>query len=443
MSSTANFQMSTDIFPSIASDRSEGEVLVKVEGVSKKFCRSLKKSLWYGLQDITKELNPFFRSASANRRMQIGLPALRSDEFWAVRDVSFEVRRGECLALIGHNGAGKTTLLKMLNGLIKPDSGYIQMSGRVGALIALGAGFNPILTGRENIYVNASILGLSRQEIDRKIKSIIEFSEIGDFIDTPVQSYSSGMVVRLGFAIAATLEPDVLILDEILAVGDLNFQVKCLSRIAELRKKCAILFVSHAMSSVVRISTNALLLDEGKPVKTNGISDAIARYRKGGSLDSIRADESIIESESITLSSLSVDVLNQQRDKPTGDSGSHSVSLLLSFFLHCAQDVCCVFSITFRNTEGIAVAECPSSKIGISKLYSSKTYKVCLDVKDLPLADGRYWCSLYVLDIDFCRHYLVWKDFKEIVVQGESRFSSPVHLSGLWSVESEETKQND
>src|SRR5688572_23720191 len=149
------------------------EVLVKAEGVSKKFCRSLKRSLWYGVKDMAAEVTG--GSASHDR--------LRSGEFWAVNDVSFELRRGECLGLVGRNGAGKTTLLKMLNGLIKPDKGQIEMRGRIGALIALGAGFNPILTGRENIYVNASILGLTKRETDEKIDDIVDFAEVGEFID--------------------------------------------------------------------------------------------------------------------------------------------------------------------------------------------------------------------------------------------------------------------
>ena len=190
----------------------DDEVLVKVEGVSKKFCRDLKRSLWYGMKDISSELFGIHQNGQ-----------LRKNEFWAVNDVNFELKRGECLGLIGHNGAGKSTLLKMLNGLIKPDKGTITMQGRIGALIELGAGFNPILTGRENIYNNGAVLGFSKKEIDEKFDAIVDFAEIDEFIDTPVQNYSSGMKVRLGFAVAAQMEPDVLIIDEVLAVGDIGF----------------------------------------------------------------------------------------------------------------------------------------------------------------------------------------------------------------------------
>jgi lipopolysaccharide transport system ATP-binding protein len=259
-----------------------GEVLVRVEGVSKKFCRSLKRSLWYGLCDIGAELNPFAKQRATSREqgaryiaeerrnqlatsnsLTVTSPPLRPDEFWAVSDVSFELRRGECLGLIGHNGAGKTTLLKMLNGLIKPDRGRIDMNGRVGALIALGAGFNPILTGRENIYINGSVLGLSNQEIDARLPDIVSFAGVGDFLDMPVQNYSSGMQVRLGFAVATTLEPDILILDEVLAVGDAAFRAKCYERIDRLRSRAAVIFVSHSMDQIAHVCTKVCAMNKG------------------------------------------------------------------------------------------------------------------------------------------------------------------------------------
>jgi lipopolysaccharide transport system ATP-binding protein len=246
------------------------DTLVTVEGVSKKFCRSLKRSLWYGLLDLGNELRGHRHGGDGQ---------LRQDEFWAVKDVSFELKRGECLGLIGRNGAGKTTLLRMLNGLIKPDGGRIELRGRVGALIALGAGFNPILTGRENIYVNASVLGLTKREIDRKLEEIIDFAEIRDFIDAPVQSYSSGMQVRLGFAVATALKPDILLLDEVLAVGDAAFRVKCFNRIQEIMSECAVVFVSHSVPQLTRICTQLLLLNRGINVmQGRELGKVIARY---------------------------------------------------------------------------------------------------------------------------------------------------------------------
>ena len=212
------------------------DILIHADRVSKKFCRDLRRSLVYGVQDIARELNPFGRPSP---------PKLRKDEFWANDEISFEVRRGQCLGLIGRNGAGKSTLLKILNGLVKPDGGRIEIHGKVAALIELGAGFNPMLTGLENIYINGTVLGLSRKQIDVKLDSIVEFSEIGEFLHMPVQSYSSGMKVRLGFAVAVHLEPDILLLDEILAVGDAGFRAKCYNAISEISHNAAVIFVSH------------------------------------------------------------------------------------------------------------------------------------------------------------------------------------------------------
>lgn len=235
------------------------EVLVRVENVSKIFCRDLKKSLLYGLKDSAHDL------FSWNKHDKQSTRALRPGEFAAVDQVSFDLKRGESLGLIGHNGAGKTTLLKMLNGLIKPDSGRIELQGRIGALIALGAGFNPLLTGRENIYVNASILGFTRKEVDAKFDEILDFAEIGDFIDSPVQNYSSGMQVRLGFGVASTLEPEILLLDEVLAVGDVAFQAKCFNKLAAMSERgVPFILVSHNMHQIERYCSKVVLMKHGK-----------------------------------------------------------------------------------------------------------------------------------------------------------------------------------
>src|SRR6266542_1198163 len=195
--------------------------LVEVRSVSKKYCRDLKKSLWYGLRDIGKEVTGRIQNAER----------LRAGEFWALRNVSFALSPGDALGLLGRNGAGKTTLLRVLSGVMRPDMGFARVRGEVAPLIELGAGFSPILTGRENIYVNAAILGVSGKVVDGIIAEIVDFAEISDFIDMPIQSYSEGMKARLGFSVAAHLNPDVMLVDEVLAVGDLGFQRKCLNRI--------------------------------------------------------------------------------------------------------------------------------------------------------------------------------------------------------------------
>lgn len=245
------------------------DILVKVDSLSKKFCRDLRRSLWYGVKDVFGELK-----GDGGVRHN-----LRPKEFWSLRNVSFELRRGECLGLIGPNGAGKSTLLKMLNGLIKPDCGQIALSGRVGGLIELGAGFNPILTGLENIYVNGSVLGMSKREIDAKLDAIIEFSEIRDFIESPVQNYSSGMKVRLGFAVAIQMKPDILLIDEVLAVGDVGFRSKCYNALYEIRKTAAVIFVTHNMPQVSRLCDKAIVLNNGQAVVcAESVPEAISTY---------------------------------------------------------------------------------------------------------------------------------------------------------------------
>ena len=247
------------------------DTLITVENVSKKFCRRLKRSLWYGMKDLGAEL---IGRNNSHRE-------LRKDEFWALKDVSFDLKRGDTLGLIGRNGAGKTTLLRMLNGLIKPDSGRIEIKGRMQALIALGAGFNPILTGRENIYVNASVLGIRKAEVDCRFDEIVDFSGIEEFINTPVQSYSSGMAVRLGFAVAAHMDPDILLVDEVLAVGDEGFQSKCLNKIGELKKKgTAIILVSHNMHTISTFANEVILMNNGKHEQFNNVADGIKAYRR-------------------------------------------------------------------------------------------------------------------------------------------------------------------
>ncbi|WP_379968503.1 ABC transporter ATP-binding protein [Epilithonimonas sp. UC225_85] len=229
------------------------EILIKAESVSKKFCKDLKLGLLYGMQDLGSTV---FGSEKPRE--------LRKKEFWAVEDINFEVKRGECLGLLGHNGAGKSTLLKVLTGLIAPDKGRIEMHGRVNALIELTAGFNPILTGRENIFNNGAVLGLSDKEIKSKFDEIVAFSELEEFIDTPVQYYSSGMKVRLGFSVAVHTDPDVLILDEVLSVGDAGFRAKSFNKMMEIMQSAAVIFVSHSMPQVARTCDQVMFMRNGK-----------------------------------------------------------------------------------------------------------------------------------------------------------------------------------
>ena len=209
------------------------------------------------------------------------------EEFWALRDVSFEVRRGEVLGIIGRNGAGKSTLLKILSRITEPSEGRVTITGRVASLLEVGTGFHPELTGRENIFLNGAILGMTRAEIRRKFDEIVAFAEVERFLDTPVKRYSSGMYVRLAFAVAAHLEPEILVVDEVLAVGDAEFQNKCLGKMDQVTRRDGrtVLFVSHNMAAITRLCVRAIWLEAGRIIKAGAaqhlVSDFLGAHRNG------------------------------------------------------------------------------------------------------------------------------------------------------------------
>jgi lipopolysaccharide transport system ATP-binding protein len=245
------------------------DVEIALSHVSKKYCKSLRRSMRYGISDITR--NTCRMSSHSN--------VLRNEEFWALKDVSFEVRQGESLGLIGANGSGKSTVLKLINGIFWPDIGKVAVRGKVGALIEVGAGFHPTLTGRENVYLNGAILGMTKAEVNEKFDDIVEFAEIGDFLDTPVKHYSSGMFVKLGFAVAAHCDPDVLLVDEVLAVGDISFRRKCFKRLKELSdKNVTRIIVSHDVGTIQATTDRVVLLDRGETAYVGSPEDAISEY---------------------------------------------------------------------------------------------------------------------------------------------------------------------
>ena len=232
----------------------------------------------YGYRTLREEVMDWFKMPL---RWFQGNAEPTTQEFWALKDVSFHVNQGEVLGIIGHNGAGKSTLLKILSRITKPTVGEVRLRGRVGSLLEVGTGFHPELTGRENIFLNGAILGMRRHEIQSKFDQIVEFAEIEQFLDTPVKRYSSGMYVRLAFAVAAHLEPEILIVDEVLAVGDLSFQRKCMGRMREVgRSGSTILFVSHNMPAVEALCTRAILMDHGKVALDGAVHDLVQEYHR-------------------------------------------------------------------------------------------------------------------------------------------------------------------
>ncbi|MEL6788086.1 MAG: ABC transporter ATP-binding protein [Cyanobacteria bacterium J06607_15] len=309
----------------IADDRDQQDLVLVVEGISKKFCRDLKRSLFYGVRDITQDLTGL-RTKSDR---------LRKREFWALSDISFELKKGEALGLVGKNGSGKSTLLRIIAGLIKPDTGTVRVKGRIAPLIALGAGFNPILTGRENIYANMSILGLSKREIDERFAEVVEFAEIGEAINAPVRSYSSGMAARLGFASAIHTEPDIILIDEVLAVGDSKFKTKCYNKLHELRqKRKSFIMVSHSSHAIATVCESAIYLQQGRKVFAGDTLSVLDKYEnnlflgKGDSSLGSMSFPSKLEQESTGLDLRSIffrDEFGRVIDSPTSGKAVYLV----------------------------------------------------------------------------------------------------------------------
>lgn len=259
-----------------------GQVVIRAEGLGKKYLigHQAPAALNVTFRDvISRNVNGLFRSA---RDMLQGRQLVSGDEieeFWALRDVNFEIKHGDVVGIIGRNGAGKSTLLKILSRITEPSAGRVEIRGRVASLLEVGTGFHPELTGRENIFLNGAILGMSRSEIKRKFDEIVAFAEVDKFLDTPVKHYSSGMYVRLAFAVAAHLEPEILVVDEVLAVGDAEFQKKCLGKMGEVASYGrTVLFVSHNMAAIRSLCRDCILLNGGIIDYFGATQEVLARY---------------------------------------------------------------------------------------------------------------------------------------------------------------------
>ena len=257
----------------------DNDLSILVQGIGKRYKIGASQQRADTLRDmITAQVKRIGSSLHGKRDR-----ANESDQIWALRDVSFEVKRGQALGIIGRNGAGKSTLLKVLSRVTDPTEGYGEMRGRVGSLLEVGTGFHPELTGRENIFLNGAILGMHKKEIEARFDEIVAFSEVEKFIDTPVKRYSSGMYLRLAFAVAAHLEPEILVVDEVLAVGDADFQRKCLGKMGDVANSGrTVLFVSHNMSAILRLTQDSIVLDKGKVILNAPSSEAVDFYLNRG-----------------------------------------------------------------------------------------------------------------------------------------------------------------
>ncbi len=372
------------------------ESIISVENLSKCYKIGRQADKGDGLRHVLEQavrapVNWFRPEARAKRA--------KTEDFWAVKDLSLEIKRGEMMGIIGRNGAGKSTFLKLLSRITEPTSGKIKLRGRVASLLEVGTGFHPELTGRENIYLNGAILGMSRMEIKRKFDEIVAFSEIGKFLDTPVKRYSSGMYVRLAFAVAAHLEPEILIVDEVLAVGDAEFQKKCLGKMEDVSTKegRTVILVSHQMPAIQNLCTRCILMDRGRLLQQGPTEEIVNAYMmKGASLAlsglADRDDRTGKGDVRVTEINLRDETGNIIREAISGNdvylSLSYSVKkgTVLQNCLFCAEvfmDLKEYFSLS-------------SAMVDPRKIRLSGDGRIDFLVRDWPLSSGSYHVNVYI-----------------------------------------------
>ena len=345
-------------------------LILDVNDVSKVFCRNLKRAMRYGLYDLGKEV--------IGRGADRAEGKLRPGEFYSVRNANFKIGPGECVALIGPNGAGKSTMLKMINGLIKPDRGEIRIKGKTGALIELGTGFNPILSGRENVYINASVLGMTKRDVDEVFDEIVDFAELHHVIDAPVKTYSSGMRIRLGFSVAANLRPQLLLIDEVLAVGDVGFRMKCFKHLRTLvASGVSIILVTHAIGMLQRVATRSVVFNRGRIVHDGELDAGCAVYEEIlGASERTRAER--LQKDTTRDAEISeVEILNDkgqpQKEFNTNDSFKLRIELKSK--------------VKVNNARVVVALNSPS--IGTVSSVSSKFQEFRFDLDPQTHPDGR------------------------------------------------------
>ena len=379
------------------------DVAIRVENISKRYRIGVAETKQETLMGtaVSWLKSPFYNFRRLRSLSNFGENGDGEDVIWALKDISFEVKQGEVLGIIGRNGAGKSTLLKVLSRITPPTAGTIELNGRVASLLEVGTGFHPELTGRENVYLNGTILGMTKAEIDRKFDEIVDFSGVEKFIDTPVKRYSSGMNVRLAFSVAAHLEPEVLLIDEVLAVGDVEFQRKSLGRMREVSTDGrTVLFVSHDLGAVQQICSAALVLDEGKTYFIGDTRSAIRAYQDMGlisnmystdlSLSRNRRGEGGILVQSLLL-------LNDVYEPVTlFESGKSAIIAITYKALHSIRKV--DFAISIRTLSGSPLFLCNSRHHCDFLTIDEGMGIVYCEIKNMPLADGKYSINVAIQD---------------------------------------------
>lgn len=404
------------------------DTLIKVDGLYKKFCRSLKRSMYYGTMDTVRSMMGLDSNEAA----------LRTSEFWALEDINFELKRGETLGLIGQNGCGKTTLLRLLNGIFPPDLGKITINGRIGALIAVGAGFHPHMTGRENIYLNGTILGMSKIEIKRKFEEIVDFAEIGDFLDAPVATYSSGMTVRLGFAIAIHCEPSILLVDEILAVGDVSFVGKCFNRIKKLQDNgTGIIIVSHSTQALLDFCTRGLFLNYGKQLLDSSMGLAIKEYEIV--LNNRKTSDEFAKKNSLMANNKQIDahVYIEDINGTILEEVDPDQKVIFCYRINSTQDLeNCFITLTITTTTGIGLIHIRNDNSQIDRIRIKKGMNLIkVFIESLNLEGGAYRCMFFLLNREDDKPIMDHTILKNpLLIRGFKKSENIIKVNCSWQI---------
>ena len=375
------------------------DIVIKAENLGKKYTigHQAQRGGYTALRDVLAQN----ARALWNKTKDLakGKPIIQGDtteEVWALKDVSFEIERGEAVGIIGRNGAGKSTLLKILSRITEPSTGRVTIRGRVASLLEVGTGFHPELTGRENIYLNGAILGMTRAEVRRKFDEIVAFAEVEKYLDTPVKRYSSGMYVRLAFAVAAHLEPEILVVDEVLAVGDAEFQKKCLGKMSDVAKHGGrtVLFVSHNMAAIQNLCRCSILLDNGNLVIVGETHQVISKYLETPKTQ-IQDLSAIINRKGNGRLRFTKGIIKGAHSEKTGVIETFSEVSMEIFFTSQGNDTLrgARIDVGFNNYLGDRVAWLNSENIGAQ--INMSTGKIVFIIKRFPLAPGDYNCNLF------------------------------------------------
>ena len=362
--------------------------IIEIEGIGKCYRIGTDREKYLSLRDELAKSAKGFSSRFLARHQKIK----KEEEYWALKDVSFSIQEGEAVGIVGRNGAGKSTLLKILSKITPPTAGKITLRGRMASLLEVGTGFHPELTGRENIYLNGAILGMTRAEIRRKFDEIITFAEVEKFLDTPVKRYSSGMYVRLAFAVAAHLEPEILIVDEVLAVGDAEFQKKCLGRMSEVAKEGrTVLFVSHNMGAITTLCHKAVLLEHGKFSYMGSVNETVGHYIRKAFENSGKITFSPPTSTGTEQIVRLIDVKLLNRDGIIADTFTIGEPITICCSISSRNPVReILIGIIIRSAQGTNIFHCHSSdaKCRIENLHGTISIKITFS--EIRLYPGSY-----------------------------------------------------